>query len=93
MLVGVKENNIVSKVLRGENRKRTLKHESVVRLLQSVVRLLQTVSTLVPSTKDGRYSFETKIPMKQDWKRRELELFCILQNEAGRISEATERKL
>jgi hypothetical protein len=75
MILAVTENNLASDVRRGENNGRLLRHNAVVRSLQ-------TVGDLTPSTRT--WSKTTSVSIAREWKPENLKVIGFLQEQQSR---------
>ena len=73
LLIAVTENDLVSKVLAGENKGSTFKHMAVTRYLKSVG----------PVTTSGG-EFAVDVPLGKDWKQNDLNVVAFIQEIQGR---------
>jgi hypothetical protein len=75
--LAIAENNLTTKVERGENGGRTLEHSAVVRYLKPLGRILP---------QDNEFEIETTLDVQPDWKRVDLKFVVFLQeNQSRRI--------
>ncbi|HJZ72150.1 MAG TPA: DUF1223 domain-containing protein [Vicinamibacterales bacterium] len=72
--VAVTEDHVTTDVKRGENRGRTLTHAAVVRSLT-------TIGQVAP---DGHASVHAEIPLGGDWRRDQLKIVALVQEQHGR---------
>lgn len=75
VFVAVAENNLASKVKRGENSGKVLKHTSVVRELTEVGSV---------KSSDTKFSAETTLQIKQNWKRTDVKIVVFIQERESR---------
>ncbi|HSR51371.1 MAG TPA: DUF1223 domain-containing protein [Acidobacteriota bacterium] len=80
LMLAVTENGLSSNVARGENSGRHLRHDAVVRLLQSKVR--------IPEDKQDALDYRTSVQIESDWERSQLRIVAFLQDGQGAIHAA-----
>jgi hypothetical protein len=75
VFVAVAENNLISKVKRGENSGRVLEHTSVVRELREIGKI---------TSSDTKFSNETALQIQSNWKKKNVKIIVFVQENDSR---------